>query len=285
VLSNSEEYFDLLFDVLEVDNEMVVFSAWSLLKMLPTNERVRVSIETLQGAVTAGSGVSVDWTTLLSPTTPLKLLYALQIIDGLVDSDGASPTDTQADGGAGAWRDAFVAHGGVAHLLHVLLTCNVDSWLASSLPTLCLTLILKLVFRLLPSPSSSSSAAGSGAALLSTVDPGPLVQRGLRVVRAAIASAKETSQEEDDDTGVVEATNEGAAALAKKKAAEKAAGAAGAGAAGGAGMLDDDDVVVVKGAGNKQATAAESKVRALSPNSSLHTPLWFLFPLCVLECQ
>ena len=85
----------------------------------------------------------VDWNHVLIPNAPLKLLYSLNLIDKYVTA-GTSPTGSPTSQER-LWCDAFLAKGGVAHLIKVLMTCDVDALLASALPKSCLILTLKLV--------------------------------------------------------------------------------------------------------------------------------------------
>jgi hypothetical protein len=85
----------------------------------------------------------VDWNRVLIPNAPLKLLYSLNLIDKYVAAGIAAttgPTSAERE-----WCDAFLRKGGVAHLIKVLMTCDVDALLASALPKSCLILTLKLV--------------------------------------------------------------------------------------------------------------------------------------------
>jgi hypothetical protein len=172
ILSNNESYFDLLFDVLAVSDDTVVSDAWALLQMLPTNERIQRAVHGV-----LSSSAAVDWAALFSPASPLKLLYALEIVEKVVGGDDALVPGKE-------WGDAFVAKGGLAHLIRVLLACNVDGWLASMLPKSCLTLVMKMVQHFIAASPASLSA-------LDAAEIDSLLTRIVRVVGAAITSSKD----------------------------------------------------------------------------------------------
>jgi len=48
-LSNNDEYFELLFQLLSVDNDQLVREVWALIQDLPTNDAIRRSIKTFGG--------------------------------------------------------------------------------------------------------------------------------------------------------------------------------------------------------------------------------------------
>ncbi len=57
LLSNKREYFDLLFDVLTLQQESLVNDAWSLLQLLPINTDIQ---STVQSIVTGSEGAYVQ---------------------------------------------------------------------------------------------------------------------------------------------------------------------------------------------------------------------------------
>ncbi len=59
----------------------------------------------------------MDWNTVLIPTAPLKLLYSLNLVDKIVAAGSAM--DAAPDSPERAWCQAFLRHGGVAHLVKV----------------------------------------------------------------------------------------------------------------------------------------------------------------------
>ena len=68
------------------------------------------------GTLSVGMRRSVDWASLLPPTSPLKLLYSLEIVNKIV---GRGTDDKATDEAARTWCAAFLRHGGVAHLMKV----------------------------------------------------------------------------------------------------------------------------------------------------------------------
>ena len=146
---------------------------------------------------------AVDWTAVLTPTSPLKLLYSLEIVNKLV-SRGTDTTAAASEEAAKSWCINFLRNGGVKHLIKVLMTCDVDGWLAATLPKACLILTLRMVHAFIATP------ALGGEAVLEGLDSAALVDRLVRVLDAAIVAAREASavRVEEEDDSVLEATNE-----------------------------------------------------------------------------
>lgn len=225
LLCNSSEYFETLFDVLSLSRDSVVASSWSLIQLLPINARISQAIT----AITEGS--HVDFNELYSPVAPLKLLYSLRITDKYANPSAKETPEVKAS--YKAWCDAFVARGGVTHLLKILATCDIDSWMQSTLTQNCLTLLLNLVVAFL-----GASRFESGAGFLSDVDVKTIVDKLLRGIEAAVRSAATVSDSSnDEDDGVFEVQDEGALALAKKKKAKQTKDA------GTGGDMEDEDLL------------------------------------------
>ena len=91
--------------------------------MLPTN---RAMEEGLQQLSLVGPEQRPDWPALLHPgPSSFKLLYSLQIVDFFM-LQGETASGNEANGSSGSsvtsspWCTAFVAHGGLQHLLSML---------------------------------------------------------------------------------------------------------------------------------------------------------------------
>lgn len=173
-----------MFSLLSSPSHSVVTEAWALIQALPVNEAVSSGIITLQGSLSslgdkaaAPSSVTppaIDWVSLLDPSAPLKLLYSLQILTKHLDSIESPACDVAeaaanstsvsvAVAGAAAvlqseWSQAFIAHGGVAHLASAILSVDLNALLppatsgagggeSSSLSLQCLQLLLRTFSR------------------------------------------------------------------------------------------------------------------------------------------
>jgi hypothetical protein len=120
----SPEAFEQLFRLLTVDVE-VGRVVWQILQLLPTNP-VKITqlrdIERLREA---------KWDSLLDSSGTYPLVYSLQILDGLLQGSGDSPSARRSTsrGSVSAvqmrrveWTRAFMRLGGLRHLTRLLLT-------------------------------------------------------------------------------------------------------------------------------------------------------------------
>ena len=208
LLCNTPEYFENLFEVLSLRRESVVSSSWSLIQLLPINDRVLHDIKAI------GGDDAVDFSKLFSAASPLKLLYALQIVDKYASPSTKETIEHKTE--CKAWCDAFVAKGGVQHLLSVFQACDVDAWVQSTLPQSAFTLLVKVIVTFLtPDRFEDSLPALAG------VDTAGICQRLFAAVAAAVRTAATVVEKsDDDDVGVFEVKDEGALAPAKKKQAK-----------------------------------------------------------------
>jgi hypothetical protein len=144
IMADSQGLFDLLFQLLEMGGA-VTSRVWALLLRLPTNGQVKATLWGLP----EGLG-SPSWDVLLSPRAPARLLYALQIVETLLEEgtthpadlcvevlEGASaapplttPCPTEALAWRRHWRHVFLSSGGFAHVLGLVTGSNLveDSW-------------------------------------------------------------------------------------------------------------------------------------------------------------
>ena len=214
-ISETAEYFDLFFSLLSSSSHVVVAEAWSLIQALPVNETVSAGISTLNGALCSNSDPSfvtaiseAEWAVMFDPSSPLKLLYSLQIVTKLLD-DIEAPVREAAEGAAGStvdsvavagseaalkseWALAFVRLGGLAHLASVLLTIDLNALIpamvagddtsgeSSSLTMQCLLLLLRTFSRFVVVVSNDVDHVGFGgwrAFDSSSVDTAPVPQR------------------------------------------------------------------------------------------------------------
>ena len=276
LLSNSTAYFEALFEVLSLGKDSVVAASWSLIQLLPINDRILHALTAIKNAASEGD---INWNELFSASAPLKLLYSLKIVDKYVN-----PAARESDEDKAAyrqWRDAFVANKGVVHLVHVLNTCDIDSWMQSTLPQTCLTLLIKLIVDFIGAERFDEQIP-----VLAKFDVVALAQRLYRAVEFAVRSAASAVDKKDDDEFVFEVQDEGALALAKKKGKGKG----GKKDAGTGGDMEDEDMLDLnsvdeesKGEEGESKELLQSKLAPQTKDSQLAQQALAL--LCTLSYQ
>lgn len=118
ILSNKSEYFDLLFDLLNLGVNEINIQAWNLLTQIPVNKKLYSNIKKLD------ISKKEDWNALMDPLNMYKLLYSLQIINSLIcspDNDNVDDVELQE---RYEWRLRFLKQGGFEHLVTILLSQN-----------------------------------------------------------------------------------------------------------------------------------------------------------------
>jgi len=139
ILANEKSYFDLLFTMLQIGGD-ISLKVWNLLSSLPVNRELADEIRAIPTVP------SPDWDKLL-PANPMKLLYALQIVD-----DNATPSadDPAIKASTAAFAAALVAKGGLQRLYNLLVqqTDNKAAVFSEQLRQQCLTLLLRLFSQL-----------------------------------------------------------------------------------------------------------------------------------------
>eukprot|EP00742_Colponemidia_sp_Colp-10_P004877 GILJ01005210.1.p1 GENE.GILJ01005210.1~~GILJ01005210.1.p1 ORF type:complete len:2590 (-),score=405.82 GILJ01005210.1:174-7943(-) len=131
ILSNNQQYLDLLFELLSMQSSTVAPSVWDLLTRLPTNTKTKETLYTL----TPNSKGHVDWDQLLDPVSVHKLLYCLQIVEELSLQEGKKDE----------WCDRFIALGGAVHIYSILMATNMDDILLNPLTKMCVGILMKLL--------------------------------------------------------------------------------------------------------------------------------------------
>jgi hypothetical protein len=118
ILSNKSEYFDLLFDLLNLGVNEINVQAWNLLTQIPVNKKLYSNIKKLN------INKQDDWNALMDSQNMYKLLYSLQIINSLIcspDNESIEESELQE---RYEWRIKFLKLGGFEHLLKILLSQN-----------------------------------------------------------------------------------------------------------------------------------------------------------------
>eukprot|EP01083_Nonionella_stella_P122092 367144_1 len=181
------EYLDRLFSLLLVGGP-VSEKCWDLLMKLPSNGRIFRAFQELSD----DSDPSLSWKSLLS----LKknkwgiygLRYSLQIVESLsLDIPVLGDQSSR-------WRELFISHGGLTHLISILLEWNFSSaqqgqagastewqWLQS------LALVLKILHRFvndLNRVAPSSTDESDESSILFKVLPAALLPKLLETVRS-----------------------------------------------------------------------------------------------------
>ncbi|KAL6057498.1 USP domain-containing protein [Balamuthia mandrillaris] len=111
---SKQEYFELLFGLLNIDNASDIgMMVWELLMSLPTNSNVLHAIETFQD----GAQPQPKWDDLLDPLSTFKLLYSLQIVE--LKMEPAHRETEEETKAKRLWCDNFLHKGGLRHLFHV----------------------------------------------------------------------------------------------------------------------------------------------------------------------
>mmetsp|Transcript_12467 Transcript_12467/g.20271 ORF Transcript_12467/g.20271 Transcript_12467/m.20271 type:complete len:3278 (-) Transcript_12467:248-10081(-) len=153
---SKQQYFDQLFDLLSVE-QGIGQKVWDLLMLLPTNERMLSDLEALPQPESATEGsngprpCSCSWSTLLDSRSIFRLLYSLQIVESLIQSN-----PSQGPSGM-PWCTRFIQRGGVDRLVEVLLTVDFSRTQHGSKRTTCLALLLKILSNFVLDPSRADS--------------------------------------------------------------------------------------------------------------------------------
>jgi hypothetical protein len=139
LLANNETYFQHLFDLLKLGGE-VADKVWKLLIRLPTNEAMANHIRTFE-LRTADD--KPDWPRLIDPSSILRLLYSLNIVDSMIFVN--EKTTPQQRTAINNWSTAFINQGGFQHLYTILMGMDLRAAFADALPQQCLSVTIKLV--------------------------------------------------------------------------------------------------------------------------------------------
>ena len=97
IIAAHPEFYDVLFDILSVGGD-VTRDVWHILNRLPTDEAIRVGVESLSVAREANP----VWSKLLDYSTPLRMLYALNIVEHFAGVDRSTDPAEEVSPGAGS---------------------------------------------------------------------------------------------------------------------------------------------------------------------------------------
>lgn len=114
ILSSNEEFFDLMFDLMEKmhksNNKGIANSIFELVFSLPLNPQITERIHTFAKA--SGS----DWSQVFNTSSMYKLQYSFFIIEKMIDTGAPSKQEDI------SWRSQFVATGGFAFVYKMFIT-------------------------------------------------------------------------------------------------------------------------------------------------------------------
>lgn len=127
LLSNTHEYFELLFTLLEKGSPSLNLQTWQLLNQIPVNQVLYQHLKTLE--VSEGA-TEPAWTELLDPNCLHKLLYSLQIVNSFVGVVDHELTEEELKERA-EWRANFLRMGGFKHLYSILMCAETRDLLNS----------------------------------------------------------------------------------------------------------------------------------------------------------
>jgi ubiquitin C-terminal hydrolase len=101
ILTNTQDYFNLLFELFSFGNLRMNTQIWCLLSKIPVNERIYNDMKDLN--------LNGDWNSLLDSRCTFKLLYSLQIVNSIINSDDCED-----------WKYKFLGLGGLKHVYDIL---------------------------------------------------------------------------------------------------------------------------------------------------------------------
>lgn len=152
LLSNSDVYFNLIFELLSIPD--IGKKIWSLLIALPSNRALESKIWDLPIHARDAKG-EFNWGESLPNNAPIKLLYMLKIIEDRLSSGegGQMPADMQ------EWCKGFISYGGFKHLYDILMTTpQADMLNNGPLPRQGLSVLLSLLHKFLKLSFSSKDS-------------------------------------------------------------------------------------------------------------------------------
>lgn len=131
IISNTQEYFNLLFELFELGNTTINIQIWTLLNKIPVNQEMYDNIKNLK--------IENDWNSLLDSTYMYKLLYSLQIVNSLLAQEDHMESIK--------WKAKFVEISGFSHIYKILMDADHLNLLSEQYQThaKCIGVLLNLV--------------------------------------------------------------------------------------------------------------------------------------------
>ncbi|ETO16136.1 Ubiquitin carboxyl-terminal hydrolase family protein, partial [Reticulomyxa filosa] len=121
MLAHEDKYFNLLFnDCLNLGDPLILSAAWRLVLRLPTNDKLRKNVSTLETIEK-----ETDWAKLLPTDDLFRLVYSLLICE----SFSMTPETPESDNVLKEkveWRKKFLEKKGFSHLIKVLKSIDYE---------------------------------------------------------------------------------------------------------------------------------------------------------------
>ena len=151
-LSNDKKSFEQLFNLLDF-NEFMGEKVWKLITGLPLNPNLFEKLK--------NQSESTEWNEeLINTKSTLKLLYSLQIINLIINSNGSPQSSQQQVSeqleAQKQWKIKFIKNGGFKYLFEILL--NYKDIIKGKLAKQCLVALFKIINSFLLTRSSQSGS-------------------------------------------------------------------------------------------------------------------------------
>lgn len=128
IISNSQEYFSLLFQLFDIGDEKISSKVWELLVKIPVNQAIYLSIIELNESACFS---------ILSMNCVHKLLYGLKIVNSILAQNSA---DTA------TWKLLFMEKGFLTHIYTTLMSSqNFELTGNNKSSCLCVELLIKII--------------------------------------------------------------------------------------------------------------------------------------------
>ena len=172
IISNSQEYFALLFQLFDFGNDNISSKVWELLVKIPVNQAIYSSIIELNETACFS---------ILSTTCMHKLLYGLKILNTIL-SKNSSETEQ--------WKISFVEKDFFQHIYTILMTQNFEATGSDKSSYLCVELLIRIVRMFVNEAvvnrSMFSHCEGADLRVLEVIDVSELMVKMLEVIEQSI---------------------------------------------------------------------------------------------------
>ena len=134
IISANDEYFQLIFSLLNFGGKISI-EAWKLLNRLPTSPQVFADVVMLKGVREAEGPAARDWNSILDLSSKYRLLYALHMIEYLMEDDETDQDEESEEKSQigqllfaknpklleykKTWQADFIVYGGFEHLFKI----------------------------------------------------------------------------------------------------------------------------------------------------------------------
>jgi len=129
IISTNDTYFQEIFSLLDLGGKIAT-SAWKLINRLPTSPQIFADIISLKGV---RDSETKNWNNILDSVSTYKLLYALHVMEYLMEEESSEISKEDESEGSFAlvdkdktliefrknWRADFIVYGGFDHLFKI----------------------------------------------------------------------------------------------------------------------------------------------------------------------